>query len=38
MLAAFDGLALQKLVDPDFDLDGAYRVLDRMIGSAVNKG
>jgi AcrR family transcriptional regulator len=37
MLAAFDGLALQKLVDPDFDLDGAYRVLDRMIGSAVDK-
>ena len=38
MLAAFDGLALQKLVDPDFDLDGAYRVLDRMIGSSVDKG
>jgi len=37
MLAAFDGLALQKLVDPDFDLDGAYRVLDRMIGSVVDK-
>jgi len=37
MLAAFDGLALQKLVDPDFDLDGAYRVLDRMIGAVVDK-
>ena len=35
MLACFDGLALQKLADPDFDLDGAYRVLDRMIGSVV---
>jgi AcrR family transcriptional regulator len=35
MLACFDGLALQKLGDPDFDLDGAYRVLDRMIGSVV---
>jgi AcrR family transcriptional regulator len=35
MLACFDGLALQKLSDPDFDLDGAYRVLDRMIGSVV---
>jgi AcrR family transcriptional regulator len=37
MLAAFDGLALQKLVDPDFDLDGAYQILDRMIGSVVDK-
>ena len=35
MLACFDGLALQKLGDPDFDLDGAYRVLDRMIGSVM---
>ncbi|MDQ5828759.1 MAG: TetR/AcrR family transcriptional regulator [Actinomycetota bacterium] len=37
MLACFDGLALQKLADPDFDLDGAYRVLDRMIGSVVEE-
>ena len=37
MLACFDGLALQKLADPDFDLDGAYRVLDRMIGSMVEE-
>ena len=37
MLACFDGLALQKLVDPDFDLDGAYRVLDRMIGCVVEE-
>jgi AcrR family transcriptional regulator len=35
MLACFDGLALQKLADSDFDLDSAYRVLDRMIGSVV---
>lgn len=31
LLAAFDGLALQKIVDPAFDLEGAYRVLIRMI-------
>ena len=37
MLACFDGLALQQLADPDFDLDGAYRVLDRMIGSVVEE-
>jgi AcrR family transcriptional regulator len=37
MLACFDGLALQKLVDPDFDIDGAYRVLDRMIGCVVEE-
>ena len=37
MLACFDGLALQKLVDPDFDLDGAYGVLDRMIGSVMEE-
>jgi AcrR family transcriptional regulator len=37
MLACFDGLALQKLADPNFDLDGAYRVLDRMIGSVVEE-
>jgi AcrR family transcriptional regulator len=35
MLACFDGLALQKLADSDFDLESAYRVLDRMIGSVV---
>ena len=37
MLACFDGLALQRLVDPDFDLDGAYRVLDQMVGSVVEE-
>lgn len=35
LLACFDGLALQRLVDPEFDLDGAYRVLVRMIDSLV---
>jgi len=35
MLACFDGLALQKLADPEFDLDNAYKVLDQMIGSVV---
>lgn len=30
LAACFDGLALQKLVDPAFDLDAAYRELSRM--------
>lgn len=30
LLACFDGLALQKLADPEFDLDGAYRILYQM--------
>lgn len=30
LLACFDGLALQALVDPDFDLAGAYTVLRQM--------
>ncbi|WP_035462292.1 TetR/AcrR family transcriptional regulator [Alicyclobacillus macrosporangiidus] len=30
LLACFDGLALQSLIDPEFDLDGAYRVLSQM--------
>lgn len=33
LLACFDGLALQRLADPDFDLDAAYVVLGRMIRS-----
>lgn len=33
VLAAFDGLALQALVDPGFDLDGAYRVLAAMVAA-----
>ncbi|MET3698439.1 TetR family transcriptional regulator [Bacillus oleivorans] len=27
LLACFDGLALQKIVDPDFDIDKAYQLL-----------
>lgn len=30
LLAAFDGLALQYLIDPEFDLDAALEVLHRM--------
>lgn len=30
LVACFDGLALQKLVNSDFDLDGAYAVLTKM--------
>lgn len=31
LLACFDGLALQKLMTPDFDLDAAYKVLGQML-------
>lgn len=31
LLACFDGLALQRLVQPDFDLEGAYAVLRRIV-------
>lgn len=30
LLACFDGLALQKLLDPEFDLDKAYVVLEKL--------
>jgi hypothetical protein len=30
LLACFDGLALQHLIEPDFDLDEAFDVLTRM--------
>lgn len=33
VLAAFDGLALQALVDPGFEIDDAYRVLAAMIAA-----
>lgn len=29
-LACFDGLAMQALIDPEFDLEGAYRVFKEM--------
>ncbi len=31
MLACFDGLALQKLLNPEFDLDDAYLELEKML-------
>lgn len=33
LLAAFDGLALQKLTDPNFDLESAYSALFQMFTS-----
>lgn len=33
LLACFDGLALQKLADPAFDLEAAYAVVDRLAES-----
>ena len=31
LLALFDGLALQKIMDPSFDLDAAYHLLAQML-------
>ncbi len=31
LLSVFDGLALQKILDPTFDLDAAYQVLVQML-------
>ena len=31
LLSVFDGLALQKILDPTFDLDAAYQVLAQMM-------
>jgi AcrR family transcriptional regulator len=31
LIASFDGLALQKIMDPDVDLDAAYRVLRQIV-------
>lgn len=38
LLAAFDGLALQKLADPDFDLESAYGTLFQMFKSQLGNG
>lgn len=35
ILACVDGLALQKLADPSFDLDAAYRALEKLIKEAI---
>jgi AcrR family transcriptional regulator len=37
LAACFDGLALQKLVDPEFDLDRAYEELRRLASVAVER-
>jgi len=37
LLACSDGLALQKIADPSFDLGGAGRMLARMLESAVRE-
>ncbi len=31
LLSLFDGLALQKIMDPTFDLDASYQLLERML-------
>ncbi|MNJ79800.1 hypothetical protein D3C77_779420 [compost metagenome] len=36
MLACFDGLALQKLLNPEFDIEGAYLELEKMIRARYN--
>jgi AcrR family transcriptional regulator len=33
LLSVFDGLALQKIMDPDFDLDAAYQLLTQALQS-----
>ena len=39
LIACFDGLALQKLLDGSFDLDGAYAALSGLLGQYLgNKG
>ena len=38
LLACFDGLALQKLADPGFDLEAAYRVLARLAPALLKQG
>lgn len=31
LIACFDGLALQKIIDKDFDIDRSYKLLERLI-------
>jgi hypothetical protein len=31
LLSLYDGLALQKIMDPTFDLEAAYRLLAQML-------
>ncbi|MGM0838345.1 MAG: TetR/AcrR family transcriptional regulator [Bacillota bacterium] len=37
LLACFDGLALQKIVDPEFDIDQSYDVLQKMLELYLNR-
>ncbi|MFE7062892.1 TetR/AcrR family transcriptional regulator [Sutcliffiella sp. NPDC057660] len=37
LLACFDGLALQRIVDPEFDIDQSYEVLHKMLELYLNK-
>ena len=37
LLACFDGLALQRLLDPTFDLTGAYAALRALLGTTPSK-
>jgi AcrR family transcriptional regulator len=36
LLSLYDGLALQKIMDPDFDLDSAYQLLAQMLHSLLD--
>lgn len=36
LLACFDGLALQKMLDPEFDLDRCYLALGEMVNAFMN--
>ncbi|SES02930.1 transcriptional regulator, TetR family [Gracilibacillus ureilyticus] len=37
LLACFDGLALQKIVDEEFDIDLAYEILSELISTYIKK-
>jgi AcrR family transcriptional regulator len=37
LLGCFDGLALQKIVDPEFDIDQSYEVLQKMLELYLNR-
>ncbi len=38
LLAVFDGLALQKIIDPDFDIEASYQLLSRMLRCLLSDG
>ncbi|WP_234405570.1 hypothetical protein [Paenibacillus sp. IHBB 10380] len=37
LLACFDGLALQKIVDDEFDIDQSYRLLIELLELYISK-